>query len=173
MLTKERICNPLEGRSSCMNRVHDFANIVVPAIIDGLRQGFRLTNGSQFYQKDKDRLQAILNNYARRGHLSRGHDGCKGSSAWLRSDEYNVTLEITDNYPDKYHNDGSGGYSCTYYKRTVYLWNHKDSKAGDFKELPMTSLPEMEAASRRLKQIETEISELQSERYPLKRLIGE
>lgn len=171
-LDKAKKIDKLANRASCMNRVHDFINIVVPPVIEEIAKGFKLTNDSQLYSKDKDRIQAVLDNAARRGKLSQGHSGARGSSARLRSDDYNIKLEVSDNYPVKYHGDGSGSYSCEYYNITVYLWNHRDSKAEDFKEMPMTNAEEMHAASEKLKAIESQISDLQSERYPLQRLIG-
>lgn len=171
MLTKNsRECNVLDNRAKCMNAVHDYANKIQPLLVESLAEGFRLTNGYQLYQKDKDRVQAIIDGFD--GKLTQGSSGRRGSSAWLRCDQYSITLEITDNYPERYHNDGSNGHTCTYYKRTVYLWNNQEGKAHEAGVYTMTSLEEMEKASARLKVVEEEASKLSSEKSVLRCLLG-
>ncbi len=172
MLVAERKEDVLENRTDCMNRVHEFANEVVPKLIDCLNHGFRLTNGFQLFSKDKDRLQDVIRIAGEKGILSDGSNGARGSSAWLRSDEFNIYLEISDNYPVRYHNDGSGGYSCEYYKVTAYLWNVKDDKSSDFKPYEMVDYGLVKEAKVRLTEINNEISKLKSELYPLQRLTG-
>ncbi len=172
MLTEKKT-NVLHNRCDCMNRVHNYTNEVVPKLLDCLRQGFRLTNGYQLFSKDKDRLNDILRLADEKAQLSQGSTGRKGSSAFLRSDEYNIYLEVQDNYPVRYHGDGSGSYSCEYYKRTVYLWNNKDGKAQEFKPLSTHTHAQMDNAQTDLFQLREEISKLQDQVYPLKRLIGE
>lgn len=188
MLTKteKKKTNVLQNRVDCMNRVHEYANYAAPEMLKGLSEGFKLTNDYQFYKKDKERLLAILARIDERCILSGGSTGRRNSSAWLRSDEYNIVLEIHDCYAEKYHSDGSGGYTTGYYKRTVYLWNHKAKETSDsmlyrtYEGCPMEwkpwefhTLAEMEIAKLRLAQCEKEISELTSEMYTCKSLLGQ
>lgn len=165
-------CNVLHNRCDCVNRVHRYANEVVYRVLSGLSEGFKLTNSYQLYSKDKERLQSIIDSFEPKQVLSAGSSGSGGSRAYLGCDEYNITLEITDNYPVRYHNDGSGGHTCEYYKKTVYLWNHKDDGMIKYKPLPIHTHGEFEEASTRLASIEAEISGLQSELYAHKRLLG-
>ncbi len=172
--TKE--CNVLHNRCDCMNRVHEYTNEVAPKLLDALRHGFRLTNGYQLFSKDKDRLQDILRIADElKAKLSSGSSGRKGSSAYLRSDEYNIYLEVQDNYPIRYHGAG-GGYTCEYYKKTVYLWNNKVAVKGlavDFKPLPLHTHVEFENAKAEIEVLEAGITAQKNQLYPLKRLIGE
>ncbi len=168
----KREVNVLHNLSDCRNRVHDYANNVVPSLLSSLAEGFRLTNGCQLYQKDKDRLQAVLDAYDTSGRIADAGRDSKGVRAYIRSDEFDVVLEISDNYPVKYHNGRDGGYSCEYYKKTVYLWNNRDHEAKECKSLPLTTHHEMDTACVEAKEIEAEISVLQDKLYPLKRLIG-
>ncbi len=163
-------CNVLENRAKCINAVHNYANKIQSKLVESLAEGFRLTDGHQLYKKDKDRVQAVIDGFP--CELSQGSSGRRGSSAWLRCNQYSITLEISDNYPAKYHGDGSGSYSCEYYKRTVYLWNHQEGKAHEPSIFTMTSLEEMEAASARLRVVEEEASKLSSEKSRLRCLLG-
>ncbi len=172
MLTTKK-CNVLHNRCDCMNRVHEYANKIVPELLVELAKGFKLTNSYQFYAKDKERLQAILDAHEETCTLSQGSTGRKGSRAYLKSDEYNICLELSDNYPERYHTDGSGGYTCSYYNKTVYLWNHKEDTAQDFVFLPLHTHNQMDVAKAKLIEVQDEINELQNQVYPLKRLIGE
>ncbi len=174
MLTlSEKKCDVLHNRCDCMNRVHEYANEVVPKLLDALKHGFRLTNSFQLFSKDKSRLCDLLRLADEKQQLSQGSTGMKGSSAFLRSDEYNIYLEISDNYPVKYHGHGSNGYTCDYYKRTVYLWNHRDNKAMDYTMLPLHTHNQMDVAKAKLIEVQDAIAELKDQVYPLKRLIGE
>ncbi len=180
MLTTKK-CNVLNNRCDCMNRVHDFANEVVPKLLDSLRHGFSLTKGFQLFSKDKDRLTDILRIADEKAQLSQGSTGRKGSSAFIKSDEYDITLEVQDNYPVRYHGDGSGSYSCEYYKHTVYLWNNRartgeitdQGEARDFKPLPTHSHLEFDNAKSKIEILEAGITSQKNQLYPLKRLIGE
>ncbi len=166
-------CNVLHNRCDCMNRVHGFANKIVPELLESLATGFKLTVGYQFYSKDKERLQAIIDSHEGSCTLSAGSSGRKGSTAYLRSDEYNIYLEIQDNYPVKYHGYGSNSHSCDYYKKTVYLWDNREGLAKDYVFLPLSTHSIFDSAKTKLASIEAEISQLQDQIYPLKRLIGE
>ncbi len=166
-------CNVLHNRSDCMNRVHDYANETVPKLTDALRHGFSLTKGFQLYSKDKDRLDDILRIADEKGFLSQGSSGRQGSTAYLKSDEYYISVEIQDHYPSRYHNDGMRGYSSEYYKKTIYLWNNRERRAKDYKMLPTHTHAQMDNARVDLDNIKAKISELQDQIYPLKRLLGE
>ncbi len=171
----------MKNRVDCMNRVHKFANEVVPKLLDTLKHGFRLTNSFQLFSRDKDRLDDIIRIAGDWDILSQGSNGSRGSSARLKSDEYNIVLEVSDNYPVKFHLDGSRGYTCEYYKAVVYLWDNKKS-AGcdspdcggwiDFKPREIIDYEQMITAKARLKEIHKEISVLKDELYPLQRLTG-
>ncbi len=174
-LAKNKEEGLLKNRCDCMNRVHKFANEVVPKLLDSLKHGFRLTNSFQMYSKDKERFDDIIRIVGEKDILSQGSDGSRGSSARLKSDEYNIVLEVSDNYPVKFHLDGSRGYTCEYYKVHVYLWNHKDTDgkfACDFKPYEIWEYYQMIAAKARLSAISDQISALKSEIYPLQRLTG-
>ena len=171
MLTEKKH-DVLESRTDCMNRVNTYANEVVPKLLDELRHGFRLTTGFQLYSKDKDRLVDILRIADEQGILSDGSTGVRGSNASLRVDEYNIYLEISDNYPVKYHSDGSRGYTCEYYKVMVYLWNNREGRPCNYPPREMVDYTEMKAAKARLEEIHDLISSLKDELYPLQRLTG-
>ncbi len=172
-MLNEKECNKVHNRCDCMNRVHAYANRTVPELLKSLAEGFKLTTGYQLYSKDKDRLQAIVERHQVKAHLSDGVSGRKGSSAYITSDEFDIRLEISDNYPVNYHNDGSGGHTCEYYNKTVYLWNVRDDKINEFKVLPVHTHNEFDAAKREVDGLAKELSEMKSRVYSLKRLIGE
>ena len=135
-----------------------------------LKQGFQLKVDGTMYQKDKDAVEAIVSKY--KGEYPRNSLGHQSMRAYVRCDDRSVTLAVDDNYPVKYHNDGSNGHTCEYYKVTSYLWNVQDGKAEELTERKLISEGQMIHAQSRLMQIEAEISKLQSERYPLQRLVG-
>ncbi len=169
--TAMKECNVLHNRCDCMNRVHAFANEVVPYLLESLAMGFKLTNGYQLYQKDKDRLQAVIDAHED-SELYKQTSGNRKRTAYIRSDEFDIRLEISDTYPVRYHEDGSGGYTCEYYKKTVYLWNHREEAAKDYVLLQLQTHTAMDVASTRLKKVTKEISELKSEMHGLKQFIG-
>ncbi len=173
MLSMEKKTNVLHNRCDCMNRVHEYANEVVPKLLDSLKHGFSLTKGFQLFSKDKDRLQDILRIADEKALLSQGSSGRKGSTAYIKCDEYDISLEVQDNYPVRYHGDGSGSYSCEYYKHTVYLWNNRERQARAYEMLPHHTHNQMDLAKAKLTEVQAAISELKDTVYPLKRLIGE
>ena len=165
----------LERRAACMNRVHKYVNEVVPVLVALLENGFKLTNSYQLYQKDKDRLDNAKDTVCQPA-LSQGTQGRRGSSAYIRSDEYNITLEVSDNYPAKYHSHDSSSYSSDYYKKTIYLWNNRDKCPAQtvtpWEPLDHINYIDMINASNELIQVEAEISGLQDKAYKLRRLTG-
>ena len=162
-------CNVLKNRSESMNRVHEYINTVAPLVRERLTQGFKTKVGGTMYQKDADDIRAILD--AHMGILSL-KEGRTGFGAYVSCSDYSITLEVNDHYPVKYHSDGSGGYTCDYYKYVTYLWDFQNKKPHDGCILPMTCLADMEAAQANLKEIEQQVSELESTKHTLKRLLG-
>jgi hypothetical protein len=165
-----KTCNVLKNRAESMNRVHTFVNNMVPLVQERLEQGFKLRVSGTMYQKDKDDVDAIVEAY--KSSFPRNSLGHQSMRAYVRCDDYNITLEADDNYPVEFHDDGSRGYTCEYYKVTAYLWDVKEGVVEEYAEREMTSETEMVSAQARLKEIEAQVSELQSERYPLQRLLG-
>ncbi len=165
--------NISHNRCDCRNRVHKFANSIVPELLEMLATGFKLTKSYQLYSSDKGCLQAVIDKHGEKGILSQGSDGSKVSSAFIRSDEYDIKIEITDAYPVRYHGDGSGGRTVEYYKKTVYLWNHSNDCSPDFKGYALYTHEQMDLASTELERVKAEISKLKDREYSLKYLLGE
>ena len=167
--------NKLARRADCMSRVHKYINEVVPKLVAQLETGFKLTNGSRLYQKDADIMREIKDT-AVQPALSQGTEGRKGSGAYVVSDEYNIKLEVSDNYPDKYHSGSDGGHSCEYYKKTIYLWNNQDKcpapAVTPWEPLEHVNRIDMINAANELIVAEKEMSELKDKISKLKRQAG-
>lgn len=162
----EKELNARHNRCNCMNRVHGFANKVVPELLEELSRGFKLTVSYNLHTKDYNRLQAVIDVHKGIGYPNR-------TGAFISANRYNITLGLLDKYPGRFHTYGvDGGFTYEYYKRTVYLWNIGDAVLVDFQPLPLHTYQEMDKASTRIKQIENDISECQNELLPLKRLLG-
>lgn len=157
----EKELNALYNRCDCMNRVHGFANEVVPELLEELTRGFKLTVSYNLYTKDKDRLQAIIDVYG------------DGVDACIWSDRYFIAVELSDNYPSGYWDYGSSGYRSEYYKHTVYLWNVRAAVSVDFQPLPLHTHDEFTAAKKSVVEIETQLREVKERLQPLKQLISE
>ncbi len=160
----------MERRANCMNRVAAYTNVTVPMLLDRLEEGFKQKADGSLYQKDADALREILDGGVLA--LSQGADGRKGSSAFIRADRYSILLEVKDSYPERYHTDGSGGYTCTYFNKTIYLWNIQSSKKHEFEPLKRYEGMELIAAKHRLQVINNQVSQLNEEASTLKRITG-
>jgi hypothetical protein len=120
------------------------------------------------FRKDADDIQIILDGYVD----ILGEGDRRRASGYVSCDEYGVRLQAKDSYPVKYHNDGSGGYTCEYYQDTAYLWNNQSDTAYPFEKRDMVKDGEMYRAAIRLEKIETQISALTSDGSVLRRLLG-
>lgn len=118
-------------------------------------------------RKDKDLLNGIVR--AVKCPLSQGCEGRKASSAFIRSEQYSIFLEVQDVYESKgYHNNTSN----EYYKKTVWLWNHQNKEKHDFTELPFYTGQALVLAKERLQVVKAMISKMTDEQSGLQQLIG-
>lgn len=157
----------LTNRAECIEKVHRYINSVVPVVMAQLEMGFKLTNGGVLYQKDKDRIDQVLSHAS--GGLSQGIDGRRASSAYVKSDEYSILLEVQDAYPSLNTNSHS---SYQYYKKTVYLWNNQSHAKHDFEPMPFYTGEALILAKERLQVVNAIASKMNDEASGLKRLIG-
>ncbi len=154
IVEKEKF-NILKDRASCMNKVHENCNNLVPELLEALKEGFKLTVNSQFFKKDKDRLNAIIDKH-RSGNKPR---------VYLECNEYSIILNVDDHY-------STGEHGCEYYKQYVYLYSIASAKAYNFEPLEMVAEQELIVAKAKRKHIKGQISDLQSQLSKLNLLLG-
>lgn len=144
----------LKNRVECVNRVHNYINVVVPLLQEELKKGFKIKNNNcAFFAKDEDRFNKILKSIP----IFR---------AYIKITKYDVSLFVDDNYmsslPDK---NGVSGW--TYYQKYVYLFDCQNNKPYDFQPLKLITEDEilqsekkLEALENQKRDIEHQISEI-------------
>ena len=154
----------LRNRAKCIERVHTYINKVAPALIVRLEQGFKLKTDGMLYQKDADEMRAIASDYKKYG----GEGWTDKSSAYVRTDQYSIWLEVTDTYTEYgFHSE-----STSYYKRTAYIWSNQEKAKCEFKLLAFHTGQQLIYAWERLQVVKNELSQLNDEIHGLKMLTG-
>jgi len=156
--------NILENRAICMNKVHDFINMIVPKLQKELNKGFKLNKHSQLFKKDKERIYKIIESA-----LPVPPGNFPVLRAYLRVNEYSMLLEVDDNYVVRKHADGQG---CTvnYYKRSIYIWEIRDNKPSHFVPLERVTYGQLQDAEIDLKKLEKEKDNIEDKIRKLQRL---
>ncbi len=155
-LTKE--LNVLKNRAECMNKVHSYINEIAPKVKTELDKGYKLTVDFQLFKKDKERIQAII-------------DSVPHFRAFLRVNEFSITLEVDDTYYVQRYHDGTLGI-VDYYKKTAYLVDVMNSKDYDLELLPTITEEELIQAKKDEERLEEEIRGLKDELYKAKYILG-
>jgi len=154
----------LENRAICMNKVHDYINNIVPKLHEEFKKGFKLTNSFDLFKKDKERIYKVIDSL-----LPKQKGNFPTLRAFLKVNEYSISLEVDDNYIVTKHE--GGGATVNYYKKWVYIWNMQEG-ANDFKPLEMVSKEELEKAEVRLEELQKEKDKIQNEIYDIERLLN-
>lgn len=140
----------LQNRVECMNKVNNYINRVVPALLKELDKGFSITNSLQFFKKDKSRFDTIMGNHSR---------------AYIAINKYSIGLKVSDHY-------SVGKHSCDYYDQYIYLYNRQSNECIKPEALECVTLKQLEDAQKRQAELEDQQGEINSEMFKVKQLLG-
>lgn len=137
----------LKNRVDCMNRVHNYINIIAPLLQKELNKGFKVKNNNcEFFEKDKERFNIII-------------ESTPIFRVFVKITKYDITLQVDDNYistlPDK-----NGVSICTYYKQYVYLFDRQNNKMYDFQPLKTISADDILQTEKKLEELENQKREI-------------
>tara|TARA_R100000808_G_scaffold24691_1_gene57616 strand:+ start:674 stop:1138 length:465 start_codon:yes stop_codon:yes gene_type:complete len=143
-----------QNRAECMNRIHEWMNRIVPAMVADLEtfRCRRKADGSLF-KRDKETLTGHLSECPVRWYM------CETSS-WALAVEFSDSYAISD-------------CACDYFKDYVYLWNWTKMESIDYEYRPHVRRQDIVDAFVRCRELEEQIQENQSELGRLKSLTGE
>lgn len=128
-----------KNKVEAINKLHTWLNKVVPQIQMEMAKGYKLKADNDFFKKDKERFQSLLNDKPFRAYY----------------DKRRNSLELVADITYK-----TGEFSCEYYKQVIYL-NHK------YEPLNEITIEDYTNAAMRVKQIEEKIQELRSKKISI------
>jgi hypothetical protein len=148
-----------KNKSIAMNKVHTTLNKMVPLLVVEAEKGFSLKNDRTLYKKDKERFQAVIDQFKDNSiHLY--------MSVGYNSLEIKAKCHYKDGFADR-----SGYTPQSSYENTAYFWDINQNKS-IFSPLPLIDHQEIKSAKIRIQEIDKLISELKSEKSSLQHKIG-
>lgn len=149
-----------ENRAHCMNKVHAFADRVVPNLITELDRGFRIkADNRTFFEKDRQRINKVIEAGKLQGDIFRALIQVMDGSIWI-------------NIEDHYSVSDTG---CDYYKKSYHLYDRSADQAGEYipADNPQITAAHLVEADQRLQAIADQLSDLRAEQSQLKLLTGD